>query len=166
MRGAVLIDTGAAPPPRADGRPAPFGGGGRVYATEAEALARFRLMPPQPAENLYIVDYIARRSLRRAPMPDGSGEGWTWRFDPNTWSKIDRDELAANVRDRRRPETPLVHVFGEHSMIVARLTAGEPSFLPPGIPWIEIPDSHHHVMIDQPLALVSALRALLAVWPA
>jgi hypothetical protein len=30
---------------------------------------------------------------------------------------------------------------------------------------IEIPDSHHHVMIDQPLALVAALRALLAAWP-
>ena len=31
---------------------------------------------------------------------------------------------------------------------------------------IEIPDSHHHVMIDQPLALVAALRTLLATWPA
>lgn len=30
---------------------------------------------------------------------------------------------------------------------------------------IEIPDSHHHVMIDQPLALVAALRTLLATWP-
>ncbi len=31
---------------------------------------------------------------------------------------------------------------------------------------IAIPDSAHHIMIDQPLALISALRALLAVWPA
>jgi hypothetical protein len=30
---------------------------------------------------------------------------------------------------------------------------------------IEIPDSHHHLMIDQPLALVAALRTLLAHWP-
>jgi hypothetical protein len=29
---------------------------------------------------------------------------------------------------------------------------------------IEIPDSHHHIMIDQPLPLVAALRALLADW--
>jgi hypothetical protein len=26
---------------------------------------------------------------------------------------------------------------------------------------IEIPECHHHVMLDQPLSLVSALRALL-----
>jgi hypothetical protein len=30
---------------------------------------------------------------------------------------------------------------------------------------VEIPDSHHHIMIDQPLALVAAIRALLATWP-
>ena len=40
--------------------------------------------------NLYIADFIARRSLKRAPMPDGSGEGWTWRFDPGLWTKLDR----------------------------------------------------------------------------
>ena len=36
---------------------------------------------------------------------------------------------------------------------------------PPGRPEIEIPDSHHHIMIDQPLALLAALRTLFAVWP-
>ena len=30
---------------------------------------------------------------------------------------------------------------------------------------VEIPDAEHHVMIDQPLALVAALRTLLATWP-
>ena len=33
-------------------------------------------------------------------------------------------------------------------------------------PEVEIPEAHHHIMIDQPLALVAALRSLLAVWPA
>ena len=37
--------------------------------------------------------------------------------------------------------------------------------LPPGSPAIGIPASEHHVMIDQPLALVSALRGLFAGWP-
>jgi pimeloyl-ACP methyl ester carboxylesterase len=36
----------------------------------------------------------------------------------------------------------------------------------PGAPYIEIPEADHHVMIDQPLAFVAALRALLAAWPA
>ncbi|HSW23622.1 MAG TPA: alpha/beta hydrolase, partial [Burkholderiaceae bacterium] len=32
-------------------------------------------------------------------------------------------------------------------------------------PRIEIPGARHHVMVDQPLALVSALRTLLQTWP-
>jgi hypothetical protein len=31
-------------------------------------------------------------------------------------------------------------------------------------PVVEIPQARHHIMLDQPLALVSALRALLADW--
>lgn len=36
--------------------------------------------------------------------------------------------------------------------------------LPAGTPMIAIPDAAHHVPIDQPLALVAALRAVLAGW--
>ena len=31
-------------------------------------------------------------------------------------------------------------------------------------PFVEIPQSHHHLMLDQPLAFVAAVRALLADW--
>ena len=31
-------------------------------------------------------------------------------------------------------------------------------------PVIEIPEARHHVMLDQPLAFIAALRALLADW--
>jgi pimeloyl-ACP methyl ester carboxylesterase len=40
------------------------------------------------------------------------------------------------------------------------------SLLAPGSPHIVIPEAEHHVMIDQPLAFVAALRALLTAWPA
>ena len=30
---------------------------------------------------------------------------------------------------------------------------------------ITVPEAYHHVMLDQPLAFVSAIRSLLAVWP-
>jgi pimeloyl-ACP methyl ester carboxylesterase len=39
------------------------------------------------------------------------------------------------------------------------------SIAPPGSPGIEIPDADHHLMLDQPLAFVAALRGLLAAWP-
>jgi pimeloyl-ACP methyl ester carboxylesterase len=31
-------------------------------------------------------------------------------------------------------------------------------------PVVEIPAAHHHLILDQPLAFVAALRALLADW--
>jgi len=186
MRACILVDTGFGGPPtmeeleqwekeeRAAGRtPARFrgpmgrgGGTNRVYPTLEQALTRFRFMPPQVPGNLFIADYIARRSLRPAPMPDGSGMGWTWRFDPGLWTKLDRGGMIAF--DPSTVTIPVVHVFGDRSEIIRRHGPGSwrRAKIPDTIPKIVIPDSEHHIMVDQPLALVAALRSLLAVWPA
>lgn len=138
----------------------------RVYPTIEAALARFRFMPPQVAGNLFIADFIARRSLKRAPMEDGSGEGWSWRFDPNMWNKLDRSEMnAMTVGGKPKVDVPLAHIFGDRSVVLSRRAGGQDSPLPDDILEIAIPDSAHHIMVDQPLALVAALRSLLAVWP-
>ncbi len=185
MAGAVLVDTGFGGPPtreqeeqwRKEEERARGGAGGdrwrgpphrtkpnRVYATLEEALTRFRFMPPQVPGNLYIADYIARKSLKRAPMPDGSGEGWTWKFDPFLWGKLDRSAMAG--MDAKRA-APLAQIFGDRSAVMRRMEAGQRSdFVPAGVPSVAIPDSEHHIMVDQPLALVAALRQLLAIWPA
>jgi pimeloyl-ACP methyl ester carboxylesterase len=181
MRAAVLVDTGFGGPPTREqeeqwrkeaeksGGPDRFRGPtvrtrpNRVYATLEEALTRFRFMPPQVPGNLYVADFIARRSLKRAPMADGSGEGWTWKFDPYLWGKLDRDSMA-----KLSPSAalPMAQIFGDHSAVMKRVGAGQRAdFLPGGVPSVTIPDSEHHIMVDQPLALVAALRALLAVWP-
>ena len=176
MHAAIMVDTGFGPPPEemarrmaqmeavrniptAD-RPS------RIYATIEEALNRFRLMPPQPAGNPYIADFIARRSLKKVPLPDGKGEGWTWRFDPNMWAKLDRERaMGGDPSQAVTVTTPMVHIYGAKSRIVEHRKSGAPSPFPPGMVEIEIPDSHHHIMIDQPLALVASLRTLFAAWP-
>jgi pimeloyl-ACP methyl ester carboxylesterase len=137
----------------------------RVYATLEEALARFRFMPPQVPGNLYIADYIARHSLKRAPMADGGGEGWTWRFDPLLWTKLDR---AGMTELDAAGAAPLAHIWGDKSEIIKRhaMASQGRDLIPASAPHIVIPDSEHHIMVDQPLALVAALRALLAAWPA
>jgi pimeloyl-ACP methyl ester carboxylesterase len=99
-------------------------------------------------------------------MPDGSGEGFAWKFDPNMWDKLDRSGMNMSDAGAMPPvKVPLVHLYGDKSRIIQRRATGEASFLTGDIREIEIPDSHHHVMIDQPLALVAALRTLLATWP-
>ena len=109
MRGAILVDTGfGGPPPASEGfrQPQMRTQPNRVYPTLAEALGRFRLMPPQGCSNFYIADFIARRSLKRVPLPEGEGEGggegWTWRFDPLLWSKLDRTAMASMATRAQR----------------------------------------------------------------
>jgi pimeloyl-ACP methyl ester carboxylesterase len=181
MSACILVDTGFGGPPTreeaerlereeiaaggAPGRwrgPPQRSGPHRVYPTLAQALTRFRFMPPQVPGNLFIADFIARRSLKRAPLADGSGEGWTWKFDPGLWSKLERTGLSLGEVP---PGLPIVHIYGDRSAIMRRHGArGMDQLLPPTIPRIVIPDSEHHIMVDQPLALVAALRAVLALW--
>ncbi|CAN7543940.1 alpha/beta hydrolase [Phenylobacterium sp. LjRoot225] len=171
MHAAILIDVGfrspvdeTTPPPPArpqgvrERRPA------RVYPSLAAALARFRLSPPQPAENLFIVDHLARHGLMRAPMADGSGEGWAWKFDPQTMDRLDREAVRRIFSAPPRIDMPLAHLIGEHSML--RTVPGLYDAYPRNGLVIEIPDAHHHVMVDRPLALIAAIRSLLAAWRA
>jgi pimeloyl-ACP methyl ester carboxylesterase len=133
----------------------------RIYPTKDDAVARFRFSPPQPCENPYLVDYIARTSL--APTIDAQGEpGWSWCFDPDLRRKtlaVPAELLAAEPRCR------VALVFGERSrlMTLPRLERIR-DVTPAGAPWIVIPDAGHHIMVDQPLALVATVRALIALW--
>jgi pimeloyl-ACP methyl ester carboxylesterase len=172
MRGAVIVDAGLAKmtspdPDNADGPPLPpviRTKPNRVYPTVEAALARFRLAPPQAPHSLYTADFIARRSLQPAPLPDGSGDGWTWNFDPFFWARVDLFDLADLSLDRA---LPMVEIIGADSELTRRQAAGlTPRMMPASAPCIVLPDCEHHVMIDQPLALVSALRSVLALWPA
>jgi pimeloyl-ACP methyl ester carboxylesterase len=166
MRAAVLVDTGfGGPPPAAEGfrQPQARTQPNRVYPTLEAALARFRFMPPQGCKNPFIADFIARRSLKRAPMEDG-GEGWTWRFDPFLWGKLDRSMMGQMIEAGPRV-TPMVHIYGEHSAIIRRMSDNPQNRVPDDVHRIVIPDSEHHIMVDQPLALVSALRGVLSYWP-
>ena len=126
-------------------------------------IARFRLAPPQACDNLYILDFIARRSAKEAVDADGK-PGWSLSFDPHFWEKfgrLDAFELLKGVR------APLAVIRGAKSQLFqAEDAAYLRSVVPPNSPYVEIPEAEHHVMIDQPLAFVAGLRALLAAWPA
>jgi pimeloyl-ACP methyl ester carboxylesterase len=132
----------------------------KVYPTLPAALARFRLAPPQPCENLYMLDAIARESLA---APHGGGEGWTWRFDPWLWANLDRDGDAA--QDLIAARCPTALIVAERSRIMGGNLLADLRAMVPDMPLTIIPEAEHHVMLDQPLALVAALRALFSAWP-
>jgi pimeloyl-ACP methyl ester carboxylesterase len=135
----------------------------RVYPTLDAAVRRFRFAPPQPCENRYIADYIARTSLQEILLPGDLSGGWTWRFDPYLWRDYRMGNPAAELSAAR---CPLAITWGARSALVKADAVGYMiSLAPAGTPTIEIPDAHHHVMVDQPLAFVAMLRGLLAGWP-
>jgi pimeloyl-ACP methyl ester carboxylesterase len=59
----------------------------------------------------------------------------------------------------------MLHIFGEHSMVMRRSQDSPGQKLLSGLKQVVIPDSEHHIMVDQPLALVSAIRGVLTGWP-
>jgi pimeloyl-ACP methyl ester carboxylesterase len=64
-----------------------------------------------------------------------------------------------------RLTAPVALLRCEHGLVGAEMAAEMARLVPGGLPVAALPDAGHHPMLDQPLALVAALRTLLAVWP-
>jgi pimeloyl-ACP methyl ester carboxylesterase len=158
LAGAVIVDAPVRKPDPESQERAARGGELRrhVYPDLATALSRFRLLPLQPCENAFILDHLARTSVREV---EG---GWTWKFDRRVFVDFSLEAMhdyLASTRCR-------VALFrGEFSVVVPPET-GEYMYelLERNAPLVEIPEAHHHLFLDQPLAFVAALRALLADW--
>ena len=155
--GAVIVDTPVRrPDPESEqaARGQAFVSPG-VYPDLESALARFRLIPDQPCDNRYIVDYIARHSLHETP------EGWTWKFDPKVFKPTLRP-----LGERLKAISTRVALFrGDLSAIVPPDIAEYMyELLDRNAPVVSIPEAHHHLILDQPIAFVAALRTLLADW--
>jgi pimeloyl-ACP methyl ester carboxylesterase len=134
----------------------------RIYPTFEAALARFRFAPPQPCANLFLADHIARLSLKSAVNAKGE-RGWTWRFDPFLWRDMRFEDPAPLIQAMRCPAALLRG--GASRLMLPADAAYVRGLLPKESPYVEIPEADHHVMVDQPLAFISAVEALLAGWP-
>jgi pimeloyl-ACP methyl ester carboxylesterase len=154
--GLIIADSPVNPPEKDGGPPEREARPHRPYSTLNEALGRFRLMPPQGCDNHYIVDYIARHSLREV---EG---GWIWKFDPKIWRRFDTGNMSERLK---LIPCRLGIIRGENSFLFPR-EVGDYMYelLGRSVPVIEIPEARHHIMLDEPLAFVSAVRALLEDW--
>jgi pimeloyl-ACP methyl ester carboxylesterase len=159
LGGAVIVDSPIRSPEEEAQRPVspPRWANKKIYASFDAALARFRLMPPQSCDNDFIVEYIARHSL----MPVAGG--WTWKFDGAAMGARRFGEPFREYLQAVRCRAALI--FGEKSALVSRATASYmSSLMGPDAPIVEVPEAQHHVVLDQPLAFVAALRMLLDAW--
>ena len=157
FRAVITADSPVRPPDYAWDGPPSRTHSNRVYPVFEEALSRFRLAPSQPCDNLWYIDHIARGSIRPA---DG---GFTWKFDPFVFRSLHFGETAPTLGGAK---CPTAFLWGDRSIlmppdVVAYMRATAPA----GSPFLATPEAAHHLMLDQPLPFVAAVRGLLAGWP-
>lgn len=124
----------------------------RVYPSAEAAMARFRPIPDQPALP-YIRAHVAATSIR--PVEGG----WSWKFDPAIFGRPQATPALLHQLDCR---VALFHA--EHGIVPPQTTELMYDKLGRRAPVIEVPAAGHHVMLDQPIALVTGLRTLLSDW--
>jgi pimeloyl-ACP methyl ester carboxylesterase len=126
----------------------------KVYPDLASACARFRFVPDEPPILPRIMRHLAVHSVKP------QGDGYVWKFDEKPiggggWDHVAEGELFKEI------ELPMDFIAGELSEVVpAALAARIGGALLHGRGPIIIPSAYHHVPLDQPLALVAAMRAL------
>ncbi|MGJ3231852.1 MAG: alpha/beta fold hydrolase [Oceanicaulis sp.] len=156
LKAAIILDSPIRKPEK-QREGAPPKRGGKIYPDLSQALARFRLLPEQPCDNVWLVDHIARGSLK---AEDG---GWTWWFDPGIWAKL--------TYERRDPEAaaaglkcPLAFVRGAQSSLMQAETWDYMKSVFKTSPFVTVSNARHHLVLDEPLATVAAIDALMEGW--
>lgn len=168
LDGAVVID---APVQRPDPETVEAVSGSmfrapKVYPDLEEGVRHFHLVPPQHCANGWLVAHVARHSLREV---DG---GVIWKFDPGVFTRRSGPNSPSDFGPLlARAACRVAVINGALSAVLddatrdymAEMLADSPAAIA-GVPFVEVPEAQHHVLLDQPLALVTALRAVFGAW--
>jgi pimeloyl-ACP methyl ester carboxylesterase len=160
LAGVVVLDSpvaepdhevGAAQAKQAFGVP-------KVYASRDEALARFRTVPPQDHDLPYVIHHVARRSLHEV------AGGWSWKFDHNLFGAFPTSIRAVALPYLPRVACRLALLRAELGLVTPDIGESMYEKLGRVAPVVELPETGHHGMLDQPLLVITAIRTLLADW--
>ncbi|MBV9444339.1 MAG: alpha/beta hydrolase [Streptosporangiaceae bacterium] len=127
--------------------------GDRTYPSREQALARFRLVPEHPVLP-YVRDHVAAWSVTR--RDDGD---WGWKFDRSLFASMEPSWPLGRPADCR-----VAILRTQHGMMTPEMADLLCERLGQVATMVEIPAAGHHVLLDEPLSLVTALRTLLAGW--
>lgn len=133
----------------------------RVYTDKETALGRFRLVPEQECKNPFVIDYIARHSLREVE------DGWTWKFDPGMFRNLNMDETSGVSQTEKllTLKCPSAFIMAEESLDYTVEAAAYTREITQGIiPMFDVPGTKHHLMFDEPVAVAMAIKGTLMAW--
>ena len=160
LAGVVVLDSpvaepdhevGAAQAGKAFGEP-------RVYGSEEEALARFRTVPPQDNDLPYVMHHVARRSMHEVPG------GWSWKFDHTVFQAFRSSIRAVALPYLSEVRCRFALLRAELGLVTPDIGEFMYDRLGRNAPVVELPETGHHGMLDQPLLVITAVRTLLADW--
>jgi pimeloyl-ACP methyl ester carboxylesterase len=158
LTGVVLVDFPLRPPEAQkeyDSR-RPVVRTKEIYPDRQAAFKRFRLIPSQPCENQFILDYIAGHSLGKV------NGGWSWKFDEKMFEHFKSGDVAG---DLTKVKCRLAVIYGERSALFPKETVDYMStILAKNQPVVVMPHVHHHLFLEQPLAFIQTLMELLTSW--
>jgi pimeloyl-ACP methyl ester carboxylesterase len=123
----------------------------RRFDTLDEAIAGFRTIPADNIATREVLDHIAEHSFRQAP--DGK---WDYKSDRRT---MIREPMKA-WDGLARLQCPALFLKAEQSVLKPGLAERMVAAMPCGRLAV-VPDSHHHVLLDNPAGLATALSEFL-----
>ncbi|CAB4631508.1 unannotated protein [freshwater metagenome] len=157
--GVILMDTFI----QGEGRMRPIGAAAaspvRYYDTKEDAVARFRLMPPQEGDDPVLLERLATYGLK--PVDD---ERWTWKFDQVVAPQIDEERLNASIAALKVP-FHYVHAMAS-PVVVPEVVPFILSFAPAGTSVTYVPQAKHHLTVSHPETCAEIIDSFAQEWTA
>jgi pimeloyl-ACP methyl ester carboxylesterase len=126
---------------------------GSSYETQEAFIERYRLRPEGTRAAPEVIRHLAHRGARQ--FPDGR---WRHKFDRNVYATREPWE---GLPFWKRIEAPVQLIKGQLSPRLSPEIVGEIRAHCPHVEFVEIPDSDHHVTLDNPAACAQAMRTFL-----
>ena len=125
-----------------------------VYEDEASAVESFRLIPPQPCRNEFLLNHIAINSYKQTE------EGWLLKSDGKMMKTYQSKDLTETLM---AIQCPIYIVYGLMSQIFTQEILDYTVYvgnIPPERV-IGVPGTMHHLFVDDPLSVIEELKKLL-----
>jgi pimeloyl-ACP methyl ester carboxylesterase len=156
LSGVVLVDFPLRPPELQNKSSRPWIKPKETYPNREAALKRFRLIPPQPCKNEFILKYIAGHSLAR------TNGGWSWKFDDKIFDNFKAGDIEVVIS---RVKCPMAFIYGERSALFPpEVVKYMSKILKKETRVIVLSKLHHHLFLEKPRLFINTLRTLMRSW--
>ena len=115
------------------------------------------MTPEQECENQFLVDYIAKWSIKEVE------NGFQWKFDDTIFDKLGISHMGRNIAFDLKCNLGII--YGTESlMMTEEILNFIKENVPQGTPIIPVEKAAHHVPLDQPQKLVESIKVITKGW--